>query len=184
MFVERERAFLVIVDVQERLLPAIYNAQGVVDNVKALVALARTYGFPLLLTEQYPRGLGKTVSPLVEELGSHYDPIEKMTFSCMGEPVFRKRVFDIRKDGRDQVILAGIEAHVCVYQTALHLLGGGWEVHVAHDAVGSRAKENHMRALDVMASAGAWVKPTESIVFEVLEKAGTPEFKSMMPYIK
>jgi len=148
------------------------------------VALARTHGLPVVLTEQYPKGLGKTVDALVEELGGLYVPVEKMTFSCMGEASFRDRVFDLRREGRDQALVAGIEAHVCVYQTVAHLLGEGWEVHLAADGVGSRRQENHHRALELMSSMGAWVKPTETLVFEMLERAGTPQFKAMMPYIK
>ena len=184
MFVDKDRAFLVIVDMQERLLPAIYNGDEVVENVKSLVALARTYQLPLVLTEQYPKGLGKTVEKLVEELGDLYKPIEKVTFSCMGEPSFKSRVFDLRKEGRDQALVTGVEAHVCVYQTVVHLLMEGWEVHLAADSVGSRRQENHLRALDLVGSMGAMVKPAETLIFEMLERAGTSQFKAMMPYIK
>lgn len=184
MFVEEDRAVLVIVDVQERLLPAIYNGAQVMENVKSLVALAKNFRLPLVLTEQYPKGLGKTVAPLVEELGDLYSPVEKMTFSCMGEPAFKERVFDWRKEGRDQAIVAGIEAHVCVYQTVAHMLGEGWEVHLAADGVGSRRQDNHQRALELMASMGAWIKPTETLIFEMLVRAGTPQFKAMMAYVK
>jgi len=184
MFVEKDRAILVVVDVQEKLLPAIYNGDQVVENTRSLVALAKTYDLPLVLTEQYPKGLGKTVAPLVEELGDLYSPVEKMTFSCMGEPLFKSRVFDLRKEGRDQALVAGIEAHVCVYQTVVHLLSEGWEVHLAADGVGSRSQENHQRALELMALMGAWIKPTETLIFEMLVRAGTPQFKAMMPYVK
>ncbi len=184
MFVDKDRTLMVVVDVQERLLPAIYNGGEVVENVRALVALARTYNLPLVLTEQYPKGLGKTVAELVKELGDLYQPIEKMTFSCMEESRFKNRMLDLRKEGRDQAVVAGIEAHVCVYQTVVQLLTEGWEVHLAADAVGSRRQENHLRALDLVGSMGALVKPTETLVFEMLERAGTPQFKAMMPYIK
>ena len=184
MLVEKDRSILVVVDVQERLLPAIYNARQVVNNARCLVALARTYGLPVILTEQYPKGLGRTDKALVEELGDLYSPVEKMTFSCMGEPAFKEQVFAWRKEGRDQAIVTGIEAHVCVYQTVVHMLGEGWEVHLAADGVGSRVEANHMRALELMSSVGAWIKPTETLVFEMLERAGTPQFKAMMPYVK
>ncbi len=184
MFVEKDRGFLLVIDMQDRLLPAIYNAQEVEENIVKLLALAKTYQLPMLLTEQYPKGLGRTVEGLRRELGDLYDPIEKVTFSCMGDDAFRDRIFQLRRAGRDQAVVAGIEAHVCVYQTVIHLLAQGWDVHLAYDGVGSRAQRNHLRALDVMDSAGAWIKPTETIVFEMLEQAGTPQFKAMMPYIK
>ena len=184
MFVQRERGLLVVVDMQERLLPVMYNAQEVEENILKLLALAKTYQWPVLLTEQYPKGLGRTVEGLKKELGDLYSPIEKVSFSCMGSEAFRDRIFQLKRDGRDQVVVTGIEAHVCVYQTVMHLLTQGWEVHLASDGVGSRVQRNHLWALDIMDNAGAWIKPTETIIFEVLEQAGTPQFKAMMPYIK
>jgi nicotinamidase-related amidase len=184
MFVEKERGLLLVVDMQERLLPAICNTQEVEENIVRLLALAKTYQLPVLLTEQYPKGLGRMVEGLKKELGDLYSPIEKVTFSCMGNNTFRDRIFQLKRDGRDQVVVTGIEAHVCVYQTVMHLLTQGWEVHLASDGVGSRVQRNHLWALDIMDTAGAWIKPTETIVFEVLEQAGTPQFKAMLPYIK
>lgn len=184
MILKRERTVLFVIDMQEKLLPHVYNHQAVLDNVKRLVALARTLNLPLLISEQYPKGLGKTVEDLVKELGNLYQPIEKMTFSCMGETLFRERIFNYRREGVDQVIVTGIEAHVCVYQTVVNLLEEGFDVHVVTDAVGSRVEANHSWSLELMGSAGSWTKPTETVIFEMLERAGTPEFKGMIPYVR
>jgi len=184
MILERQRSLLLAIDMQEKLLPAIYNLQEMIQNVKKLIALTKTFNIPFLITEQYPKGLGKTTDELISELADLYKPIEKLTFSCMGEPSFREKIFEYKTKKVDQIIVCGIEAHVCVYQTVIHLLQEGFDVHVVSDAIGSRTQANHAQALELMSSVGAWIKPTETVIFEMLERAGTAEFKAMMPYLK
>jgi nicotinamidase-related amidase len=184
MFLQKDSSVLLVVDMQEKLLPTISRKEDITANIKRLIALAKTMELPIVLTEQYPKGLGKTDSSLAQELGEHYAPIEKMTFSCMGAEAFRKTVYQLRLQGRYQITVSGIEAHVCVYQTVIHLLSEGWDVHIAADGIGSRAEQNWLWALDLMGQSGALIKPTETIMFEMLERAGTPQFKAMMPHFK
>ncbi|NPA15069.1 MAG: isochorismatase family protein [Deferribacteres bacterium] len=185
---ERNRAFIVVIDIQEKLLPAIYNEKQVVENTVKLVKLAETLKLPVVVTEQYPKGLGKTVEDVDKLFESNTldfrGRVEKMTFSCMREPEFTDVLAKLKKQGYDEPIICGIEAHICVYQTVMDLMERGYTVHLASDAVGSRSERNHMQVLDLMLAAGANVKPTETIVFELLIESGTPEFKSMLPYLK
>jgi nicotinamidase-related amidase len=168
----RERAALVVIDVQEGFRPYASFA-GVADACAKLVAAARILELPLLISEQYPKGLGHTASEieLKDEL-----PIEKTVFSAA-----RADGFDL--GGRGQAIVCGIETHVCVSQTVHDLLGKGVEVHVPADAVGSRHQLDYERGLERLERAGAIVSTVESALFELLERAGTPEFKSVQKLI-
>ncbi len=184
---ERNRTFLVIIDVQERLLPAIYNKDQVVENSVKLIKLAETLKLPVVVTEQYPKGLGNTVKEIEKALNSDLDfrgKIEKITFSCVREPKFTDTLAELKKQGYDEPLICGIEAHICVYQTVMDLLERGYTVHLASDAIGSRREENHMQILNLLLAAGANVKPTETIIFELLVASGTLEFKNMLPYLK
>ena len=184
MFLQKQSSFLLVVDMQEKLLPTISRKESVIENIKKLVALAKTVDLPVVITEQYPKGLGSTDASLAQAMGNQYAPIEKMTFSCMGAEAFRNRVYQLRLQGRDQILVSGIEAHVCVYQTVIHLLSEGWDVHIAADGVGSREEQNWQWALNLMGQSGALIKPTETVIFEMLKLAGTPQFKAMMPHFK
>jgi len=168
----RDRAALLVVDVQEAFRP--YAAfTTVVQACARLVQAARLLEVPTLVSEQYPRGLGHTAP----ELGLQGEPrIEKTVFSAV-----RADGFDLA--GRDQVIVGGIETHVCVSQTVHDLLAAGVEVHVPADAVGSRHELDHERGLDRMQRAGATVSTVEAALFELLERAGTPEFKAVQKLI-
>jgi len=169
---ERDRATLVVVDVQEgfRSYPAF---AGVAESCGKLVQAARILDLPRLASEQYPKGLGHTVP----EVGlTDERRIEKTVFSAA-----RAEGFDL--DGRDQAIVCGIEAHVCVSQTVHDLLGQGVEVHVPADAVGSRHDIDYDRGLERMERAGAVVGTVEAALFELLERAGTPEFKAVQRLI-
>jgi nicotinamidase-related amidase len=173
---DRERAALVVVDVQEAFRPAMGDFDAVVRNVAILVQGARELGVPVVVTEQYPRGLGETVP----EVAEHLDGVprhEKTVFSAA-------RADGFGLDGRDQAVVCGIEAHVCVQQTAADLLDRGLEVHVAADATTSRAALNHRLALEKMEGAGAVVTSTEMALFELVERAGTPEFKAIQALIR
>lgn len=169
---QRARAALVVVDVQEGFRP--YGSfTGVVSSCTKLLAAARILGVPALVSEQYPKGLGHSAA----ELGLQDEPrIEKTVFSAA-----RAEGFDLH--GREQAIVCGIETHVCVSQTVHDLLGKGLEVHVPADAVGSRHQIDYDRGLERLQRAGAVVSTVEGSLFELLERAGTPEFKQVQKLI-
>lgn len=170
---ERERAALVVVDVQEAFRPYPSFAQVAAQCAK-LVEGARILDLLCVVSEQYPRGLG----PTAPEVGLQDEPrIEKSVFSAA-----RAEGFDLQ--GRAQAVVCGIETHVCVSQTVHDLLKGGVEVHVPADAVGSRHEIDYERGLERLERAGAIVTTVESILFELLERAGTPEFKAVQGLIK
>lgn len=164
---------LLVVDVQEKLVPAISGSARVVWNVRRLIDGAKILGLPVAATEQYPQGLGPTASELAQRLGRIPS---KLTFSCGGCP----EVFDeLRSRGVHKLLVCGIEAHVCVQQTVLDLLADGWRVYVSADAIGSRFEIDCQTALRRMDSAGAILTTTEAALFEWCQVAGTPEFKEI-----
>lgn len=176
----REDTVLVVVDVQEKLLPAMSGGEGVLAACVRLVQAARLLDVPVIVTEQYPKGLGSTVPALKDVLGD--SPVfEKLSFSCAGADAFLDHMEDL---DRDQVILCGIETHVCVLQTALDLLDQGAQVHVAADATSSRSPENRAVALDRMRREGVVVTAAESAMFEWLRAAGTEEFKAISRLVR
>lgn len=180
MKLERGRAALVVVDVQEAFRPAVTDFDEVVRNVGVLVQGARALGIPVLVTEQYPKGLGRTVPEVADHLEG-VEPIEKICFSAADSQDFERR---LAETGRNQVLLCGIESHVCVNQTADDLLARGLEVHVAQDAVTSRSRDNRDLGLHKMERAGAVATSTETALFELLRAAGTPEFKEIQALVK
>jgi nicotinamidase-related amidase len=176
----RAKAGLVVVDIQERLLPAIFERERLFQNALRLVKGAAALQIPILVTEQYRKGIGPTV-PEVAAAIAEFAPLEKLTFSaCAAQGVLGL----LQAKAREDIILCGIEAHVCVCQTCLDLLDNGFRVFVAADAIASRTPENHRLALDRMAAAGAVMVSTEMILFELLERAGTDEFKQILSLIK
>ncbi len=180
MLISRNKSCLLVVDVQVRLVPAMDAEQAVVDNTALLLKAARRLDVPVLVSEQYRRGLGPTVDA-VAEFAPEGSVVEKMHFSCMNDAGFAER---FRRIGRPMAVVAGIEAHVCVLQTAEQLLEAGGEVFVVADATSSRTRANHAAALERMRHAGARIVTTEMVVFEWLEKAGTPEFKALSALVK
>ena len=173
---DRARTALVVVDVQEAFRPAVGEFDAVAANTAVLVQGARALDLPVLVTEQYPRGLGETVPEVAEHLDG-VERVEKTVFSAA-----RAEGFDL--GGRDQALVCGIEAHVCVQQTAQDLLDAGVEVHVAADAVTSRTALNRRLGLEKMEASGAVVTSTEMALFELVERAGTPEFKTIQGLVK
>ena len=169
---DRDRATLVVVDVQEAFRPAVGGFDEVVENTRRLMEGARILGVPVVVTEQYPQGLGHTV----DELGQ-VDAVEKSCFSAV-----KAEGFDL--NGRDQALIAGIETHVCVSQTAHDLIDQGVEVHVASDAVTSRTEQNKDVGLHKMESSGAILTSVETALFELLGAAGSEEFKQVQMLIK
>jgi len=170
----RDDSVLVAVDFQAKLLPSIHDTDGVVRRTIRLIQGVRLLGLPILVTEQYPKGIGPTHPGIVVALGEHYRPIQKMTMSCMGEPAFYKA---LAETNRKQVLLCGIEAHVCVHQTAADLVAAGYEVHLAADCVSSRAQRDAKLARRRAVQMGCFLSGHELAVFELLRVAGTPEFK-------
>jgi nicotinamidase-related amidase len=169
---------LLCVDIQERLIAPIADHERVVWNARRLIDGAKVLGVEVVGTEQYPKGLGATVAPLAERLG----PLpEKLTFSCGGcGEVFER----LREREITDILVCGIEAHVCVQQTVLDLLSDGWRVFVAVDALGSRFEIDFRVALRRMESAGATLTTTEAALFEWCERAGTPEFKQISQLVR
>lgn len=180
MLIDRAKAQLILIDMQDRLLPAMAAAERALKNAIILAKTARTLDLPVSVSEQYPKGLGHTVAPLKSEIGN--TPVdEKVEFSCWNNAVLRER---ITQQGRKQVIVAGIEAHVCVLQTAMDLKAAGYQVYAVADAMTSRAETSADLAFDRMRQADIAIVTTEMVIFEALGAAGTPEFKQLSALIR
>lgn len=175
----REDSILLIIDIQDRLAAVMGNKEEVVNNTNILIQAAKEMGMPVIVTEQYPKGIGPTVAELDENLDNG-EKYEKVNFSAYIDDIKEA----IEKKGRKKVIITGMETHVCVFQTARDLIDNGFQVFVPIDGVSSRTKDNMLNGLELMKSMGAVVTNTESIVFDLLEKAGTPEFKVLSKLIK
>jgi Isochorismatase family len=165
--------------VQERLIPVMWNWVPVEKYLRALIQMAKELGLPLLATEQYPKGLGATLPALRELLLE--PPLVKLHFSCGADPETAKA---LAATGRRQVIVAGIETHVCVFQTVRDLLEQGYEVFVCADAVTSRFEEHRRVALQQMHDMGAVVTSAETVIFDLLHVAGSAEFKRVSPLVR
>ncbi len=176
----KENALILIVDIQERLATVMTEREQVISRCHILIEAARRFAMPIVVTEQYPKGLGPTVSEIKDVLQS-YEPVEKITFDCCAEPSFSHR---IDTEGRRQIILTGMETHICVLQTCLGLLRQDYIVHVVQDAVCSRTKQNFRTGIEMMRDAGAVITSTETVVFQLLEKAGTEEFRAISKLVK
>ncbi len=176
----KENTAVVVIDVQEKLIVAMDEDiyADMLSNTTKLVKGAKVLGVPVLCTQQYTKGLGSTVSELSGDIDGF---IEKVTFSCCGEESFKQSLKD---KGIKNVVVTGMETHVCVLQTVLDLLEDGFNVHVAADAVCSRSDFNWKIALDMMGKAGAVITCAEAALFMMLGKAGTPEFKEIAKIIK
>lgn len=179
MLLSAERSLLLVVDIQDRLMPSIHQGERVVAKTTALMGAAAELAVPVMITEQYPKGLGHTAPVLLEAGG--YELFEKITFSAARTPEVSDRLAVL---GRDQIVICGAEAHVCVQQTAIDLKLSGYEVYVVADAISSREAENARLATERMRALGLQIVSTEMVIFEWLERAGTPTFKSVLPLIK
>jgi nicotinamidase-related amidase len=173
---EADRAALVVIDVQDAFRKAVPDFERVARGAATLVSGAEALDVPIVVTEQYPQGLGGTVPEIAELLPEDFGPIEKVVFSAA-----EAEGFDL--GGRDQVLVAGIETHVCVNQTVLDLLADGVEVHVAEDAVGSRFPDTKRVGLRKMEQAGAILTSVETALFELVGRAGSDEFKAIQKLI-
>lgn len=177
---ERSGTAIAVVDLQERLLPAIFERERVIQNSARLIRGAAILGLPVLASEQYPKGLGKTV-PEIHAALEGVVPMQKTAFSACRAPGF---VEALKSKQISRVLLCGVETHVCVSQTCLDLLEAGFHVFVAADAVSSRTKENYQIGLQRMRDAGAVIVSTEMALFELLGSAGTEEFKKVLELVK
>jgi nicotinamidase-related amidase len=177
----RDRAVLVVVDLQEKLLPAIEGKERVRGRALLLVRAARELELPLVLTTQYAKGLGPTVPEVVAEAPGA-KPVDKVAFGCFGSEDFLARLATF--PGRDQLLVAGIESHICVAQTVLGALAKGYRVHVAADAVGSRRPEDREVGLRRMERAGAVLSSAEMTIYELLGRSDGAAFKRLLPYLR
>jgi nicotinamidase-related amidase len=175
-----EQSVLVIIDIQTKLWNTMFEKTAVLENAQKLVKAVRVLNIPIILTEQNPQGLGPTASELMQ-LMPDVKPLPKFCFSCYQDPGFQQA---LRQLNRRQVLLCGIESHVCVHQTALELLKDGYDVHVAADAVSSRIQYNKEIALERMQSEGVRLTVAEMAIFEILGKADSPSFKEILKVIK
>ena len=177
---DKRASMLVVVDFQEKLVPLTRDHAEVETNVRRLLKLAEIFAVPALVSEQYVKGLGRTTEA-VRGSAARVPVLEKTEFSCWRNEGMREA---LRKHARPHAILCGIEAHVCVLQTALDMLASGLRVFVPEDAVTSRTEANRRAGLRLMDRAGASIVTTETIVFAFLERCGTPEFKAMLAEIR
>lgn len=179
---EANSSALIVVDIQEKLLPPIYEKERLVRNSQLLLRLARILDIPVLATTQYAKGLGATV-PDVASLLPAGEVMDKTAFSCFGSDQFCSALNKL-PGNRNTLVVCGMETHICVLQTVLGALNQGFLVHVSSDAVSSRAEWNWHIGLRRMETAGALISSTETIIYELLRGSNTPAFKEMLKYLK
>ena len=183
MRLQRNDSLLLVIDVQERLMPVINQSDDVIRNIDRLVRGFHLLDVPTIVTEQYVKGLGPTVATVrkaLDESGG-YTPIEKMCFSANGNGEFQS---EMRRLKRKQIVVSGVETHVCVYQTVTDLLAAGHEVTLIADALSSRTAENRDIAIRRMTSEGAKLSSTEMVLFELLGVSGTDEFAQILELVR
>jgi nicotinamidase-related amidase len=179
---DRKSAALVVLDLQAKLVPAIFEPQRVIRNTQLLLRLARILDIPTVLTSHYTKGLGSII-PEIVEFAPGIEPIEKTSFGCFGEPDFLRQLKQRAPEARS-LLIAGVESHICVMQTALGAMAAGYLVHVAADATSSRTEKNWEIGLNRIERAGAVISSTEMMVYELLGESNTPEFKAILPMLK
>lgn len=180
LLISRESAAAILVDVQEKLLPTLWQPEAALRQAVRLTRALRMLGVPLMVTQQNTAVFGPTVAPLRDALGD-FTPVEKMDFSCLALDAVRKQLTDW---GRRQVIVYGIETHICVTQTALDAVATGFDVHVPFDACTCLGESRHAAGVDKMKAGGVIPASAESVIYDLLAKAGTDEFRKMLPLLK
>ena len=178
--IQRDGTVLVVIDVQERLFPHIHDKETVSLNIRRLVRFASIIGMPIIVTEQYPKGLGRTI-PEIRGLIQNLRPIEKLDFNCFGSREFREALEELKAEN---LILTGIEAHICVSQTAIDGVERGYRVYIVADATSSRREVDKLIALERARQYGAVIVSTEMLIYELLRRAGTKEFKEALKLVK
>jgi nicotinamidase-related amidase len=179
---EAESCALVVVDIQQKLLPPIFQKEQLVRNTQLLIRAAGILKIPAIVSTQYEKGLGGTV-PEVAFLLPEVEPVDKNLFSCFGSDVFCTLLKRL-PGHRNTLLLCGMESHICVMQTALAALREGYLVHIASDAVGSRTEWNWKIGLDRMRAAGAVISSTEMMIYELMRSSASPAFKELLPHLK
>ena len=177
---DSENTGLLIIDVQEKLIPAINQKNKIIENIIKLLHLSRLFNLPVILTEQNPERVGPTL-PEIQKVLTAYQPISKLHFNCCEVEAFN---VSLQSEKLENIIVCGVETHICVFQTSVALLNKGYHVQIPQDAVGSRTDENWQVGLDLMRKAGTVVTSTETIIYQILKQAGTDEFKEMLKVIK
>lgn len=177
---EPDRTALVVIDIQEKFHQVIHQMDRVIAGTGRLVKFCQELEIPILVTEHYSKGLGVSVAE-IQDLFSPHQAIEKIHFSCGGSEAFNQA---LAATGRDQIILCGIETHVCIYQTACDLMREGKQVAVAVEAVSSCSKANSKLGLKCLRNIGAQTLGVQMLMFEILREAGTPEFKKVAALLK
>jgi nicotinamidase-related amidase len=175
-----DNSVLLVIDVQEKLFRAIHQKEQLMDNLQRLIKGIKILEIPILLTEQYPQGLGATI-PEIAQLLPDIRPLPKICFSCCGDEAFLQA---FKKLNRKQVLIAGIESHVCVYQTAADLLTAGYEVYAVSDTISSRNEQNSDIGLKMMTQLGAKITSTEAALFELLKVAKGDKFKAISQIVR
>jgi len=173
---------LIVIDLQEKLVPAIDGIEGILANTRKLLHLAKALELKTMATTQYRKGLGEIVPEIQEMLGD-IGPLDKVCFGCLGDDPFRIALAQTLPPG-GTLLLAGVESHICVMQSALGALNDGYNVHVASDAIGSRTPTNRELGIERMRDAGAIITSTEMAIYELLGNSSRPEFKQMLPHLK
>ena len=178
--IARDDTLLVIVDIQGSLAQVMFEKEKLFDNAVKLIKGFKTLKMPAIVTEQIPQKLGNTLPRIAEEIDG-FNPIAKESFSCWGEKNFKAA---LEATGRRQIVLCGIECHVCVYQTAVDLVSNSYKVHLVADAVSSRTPENRRIGIDAMKSAGAKITSVEMVLFEILGTAADPSAREFFKIVK
>jgi nicotinamidase-related amidase len=181
MLLDAAKASFLVIDMQERLLPAMAEGERVLAKTKILMEAARELGLPVTMSEQYPKGLGHTVAELASNEAAKF---EKLSFSCWRDEAIRRHFIALHEGGRPQLVVAGIEAHVCALQSCVDMAQAGFAVYAVSDAMSSRAPESAGLAFERMRHAGVEVVNTEMVVFELLGQAGTAQFKVVSELIR
>jgi len=176
----KDETALIIIDVQEKLFEKVEDKDRIADSICRLIRFANILGIPIILTEQYPEGLGPTINR-IRELVPNVKPIEKIEFSCMASREFRRRLSEINVKN---LVLTGIEAHICVAQTAIEAITSGYRVYVVYDAISSRHREDKAIAVERMKQHGVYMVTSEMLMYEVLRRAGTREFKEILELVR
>ena len=177
---KRQESMLLVVDFQEKLLAAFKEPDRFVQSCVKLIRFSKILGLPIVWTEQYPKGLGATVDEIKAEL-SDLEPVEKLTFSCFGEPLF---VESLARHEVKQIMVCGIETHICVEQTVLDAIACGYQAHVVTDACASRNEADHRAGLRKMENGGAVLTCVETAMYEILERSDAAEFREVLQLVK
>jgi nicotinamidase-related amidase len=178
---QKNNAMLLCIDYQEKLLAKIHESQMITKNAITMIRSAQVLRIPIIVTEQYPKGLGGTVKDIVEALGEEYKPIEKNCFNCFGSSEFASK---LKSTNRRRLLVMGIESHVCILQTVLEALKRKYDVYLLEDAISSRTLENRRIAIERMIKEGAVPSSVEMAIYEILKTAEAPEFKRILEFVK